>query len=137
MQFLSSHSACQAALLGFVAEHGSSLSEALRARLVDAAGHVNLGYALARAAECLYANRAMIDAGPARDAALAVTAQLAGFLSRPDQMLFGFGQPTPVGGTRGGGVVLAMLRELGEAAPMGIAWPDPAADPAPSADWTV
>jgi hypothetical protein len=133
MQLLLTWYDVKAALARFAFEHGAGLPSALGDRFIAATSNVSDVDNCVQVAELLYANRALIDAGGHRDAAMTLAGQLAAFAGQPGQALHGFADPIAPGGLgRGQAILFAMARELGEDAPAG-GWPDPADDPTPAA----
>lgn len=118
MDFLDNIQALGTAAQTFMMTHGSSLEATLQRHLLDALAAPSPVDRIVKAAEALYAARDTLnDDGKALCAQLMSHAALQGWHGLAED-------------NRGGRIVQAMCRDLGEPAPTGE-WPAPETDPAP------
>ncbi len=127
MDFLTDIPSLQTAIMTFAMQSSLKLQTAAQPLFAAAASRVSPVDRIVATAECLYANQDNITDAPTKALAQTLCGQCAAFAAQYAW------QGMDV---RGPGIVSAMRRDLGEAAPAGQTWPDPSADPAPVAQWT-
>lgn len=108
----------------FMMSHGMELPASLQDFLLAAMGAPSPVDRIVKFGEALYAAAADLD-----DEGKILCAQMIGFASRN-------GWHGLAEDNRGGRIVMAMRRQLGETSPSGN-WPDPEDDPAPLAEYTA
>ena len=119
IETVSSIRAAQERLNSFLMVAGSDLPEWPRAQVNEAASHPSPVRRICGVGEAIYANRADVS-----DAALEVAAVLIQFATM--QSWQGLDREG-----RGGRIVMAIRRALGESPPAGMEWPSPETDPLP------
>jgi hypothetical protein len=108
------------AIMAFMMQHGGDLPEFTRAKIMDLAAQPSPVDSIMGTLEALYAVRADLpDDGKA-------------LIARIAQLVTPLGWHGIMTDNRGPHMQLAMLRELGEEAPVGSSFGDPADDPAPN-----
>lgn len=128
MQFLPDIPSIQAAIMTFAMSYANNLIDNGPALYASAASKPSPVDMIVSVAECLYANQSKITDAATRASAQTLAGQCAAFAAQ--YAWHGMD-------VRGPGIVSAMRRDLGEAAPAGAAWPAPSADPAPAPQWTA
>jgi hypothetical protein len=119
MDFLTDISAARGATIAFVAEHAAELPEGIKGRLIEVASSVSPVDQICNVVELLYARHSEIG-----EAGRVLLGRMAAFADDNGWHELRNG--------RGRAITLAMMRELGEPEPLGMSFPDPADDPAPS-----
>jgi hypothetical protein len=127
MIFLSDIPSIQTAIFTFAMTNASRFPAGVETLYQTAASKVSPVDTIVSVAECLYAGQSLFTDSTAQAAARTLAGQCAAFAAQ--YAWHGMD-------VRGPGIVSAMRRDLGEAAPAGQAWPDPTADPPPLAAWS-
>jgi hypothetical protein len=109
----------------FVMLHGATLAEDVRDRVIAALGAPSPVDRIVKTGEALYAARADLN-----EAGKMLVGQLISFAAMN-------GWHGLAEDNRGGKIVMAMRRDLGEAAPAGGSWPEPEEDPEPLAEFAL
>lgn len=108
---------------GYLITSGAALPDFTRQRLIEATAAPSPVDRIVNTAEILFASKDSLD-NPARE----VCAKLAFFATTNSW----HGLTTD---NRGGRIVQAMQRDMGEEAPEGMPWPDAETDPTPKAEF--
>ena len=123
MEFPDNIEALGKAAQTYVMLHGSTLAEDVRDRVIAGLGAPSPVDRIVKTGEALYAVHANLD-----DEGKVLVAQLISFAAMN-------GWHGLAEDNRGGRIVMAMRRDLGEEAPGGASWPDPESDPSPLAEY--
>lgn len=119
MEFPDNIEALGKAAQTFIMVQGATLSEAVRDQVIAALGAPSPVDRIVKTGEALYAAKSDLD-----ESGKTLVAQLISFATMN-------GWHGLAVDNRGGRIVMAIRRELGEDAPSGASWPDPESDPDP------